>query len=207
MKVKFFGLLLLLCVSPYARADMVTLDLPSSYTPGTAFTVNVGLTPVSNLGLYNVEVVFRTPGAIGGLLTIDPPAAATSGYVFPSPINFLASSNVSGTDYRLTLSDFTLSLTGPDVVAGVNDKITSLTVRPSTSLDFPITVFIDRSSLFIDDANGDSLLTNGDLPSGTINLNSTAAVPGPAGWVCGVLACGVLGLRWRTISRQSQSNL
>lgn len=172
-----------------ARADFVILDLPGGYTPGTPFTVGVGLSPVSNLGLYNVEVVFRTTGPAAGVLSVTSPQAAASGYVFPSASNFLASPVVSGTDYRLTLSDFTLGAAGTTVIPGVNDRITSLTVNPASTLSGPITVFVEPTSLQLDDPAGMSLLGTGSPPAGII----PAAVPGPPAWACGVCGLVVLG--------------
>jgi len=178
-----------------ACADTVTLSLPGSYTPGTPFTADIGLTPVSNLGLYNVEVVFQTTSAISGLLTVTPPTLANSGYVFGSMSNFFASSNASGNQLRVVLSDFILDPTGPNVVAGDNDRLSRLTLTPSTNLVGPISVFIDRTSLFIDDANGNTLLTDSPLPTGT--LTPTNAVPAPAGLVMALIAFTLFAARRR----------
>ncbi len=186
-----------------ARAEFVTLAAPATYTPGTPFTVNVGLTPVSNLGLYNVEVVFRAAGASGSWLTIDPPAAVASGYVFPSADNFLGNSLAGGGEYRLTLSDFTLDPTGPDVTAGVNDRIAVVTLRPAPTLTTPIEVSIDRTSLFVDDAAGNSLLGDGPLPVAVVSPVSTepAPVPAPAGIVLMGIAALVFAVRRHVRSR------
>jgi len=94
------------------------LSVASEYTPGTPFTVQVGLSPVFNLGLYNVEVVFRTTDPVAGLLSVNAPSAAGSGYVFPTAVNFFGSRLESGNEYRGTLSDFTHAATGSDVVGG-----------------------------------------------------------------------------------------
>lgn len=178
MRLRPAALVLLLLSVGSVRADMVTLSVASEYTPGTPFTVQVGLSPVFNLGLYNVEVVFRTTGPVAGLLSVNDPAAAGSGYVFPTADNFFGSRVESGNEYRVTLSDFTLDPTGPDVAGGVNDQLATLTVLPAAGLTSSIDVFIDRTSLFIDDANGLSLLTDGTLPTATV---TPTAVPAPAG--------------------------
>ncbi len=180
-----------------ARAEFVTLAAPGTYTPGSPFTVNVGLTPVSDLGLYNVEVVFRSAGASGSWLTIDLPAAATGGYVFPSADNFLGSALVSGSEYRVTLSDFTLDPTGPNVTAGVNDRLSALTVRPDPTLTSAIEVSIDRSSLFVDDADEDSLLVDAVLPAVSVAPPPTdpTPVPAPAGVLLAAVGLAVLVAR------------
>lgn len=195
MTARLLALAAALAVAAPGRADLVTLGVPAEYTPGTPFAVDVGLTPVTNLGLYNVELVFRSPGAAPGWLDLAAPVtAAGSGYVFVAPDNFLGNWAVVGSEYRLTLSDFTLDPTGPDVAAGVNDRLSSVLVRPSADLTTPIEVGIDRTSLFVDDTNGDSLLGTGPLPSVTI---APTAVPAPAGLACGLIAVGVLLARRR----------
>ena len=179
MRIRPFALVLILLSVGSARADMVTLSVSSEYTPGTPFMIQVGLLPVSNLGLYNIEVVFRTPDPVAGLLSVVDPSPAGGGYVFPTADNFFGSRVASGNEYRVTLSDFTLAPTGPDLAGGVNDRLATLTVLPAAGLTANIDVFIDRTSLFIDDANGLSLLTDGPLPTATV----TSTVPAPAGLV------------------------
>lgn len=200
MRTWFRAIAVALAAAVPGRADYVVLDQPDAYTPGTPFTVGVGLAPVSDLGAYNVELVFRTTRPVAGLLAVDPPAAAASGYVFPSPANFLAGAVASGTDYRVTLSDFGLAPTGPTVVAGVNDRLTSLTVRPAAGLTGPISVFVERSSLQIDDAAGGSLLGPGEPPSGVV----AQAVPGPAAWACGATCLVALAVRRRYCARDTR---
>lgn len=189
MTARLLALAAALAVAAPGRADLVTLGVPTEYTAGTPFAVDVGLAPVTNLGLYNVELVFRSPGAAPGWLDISPASAAGSGYVFPTAVNFLGTAGAAGSEYRLTLSDFTLDPTGPDVVAGVNDRISRVLVRPVAGLTTPIEIGIDRTSLFVDDANGGSLLGNGPLPSATV---TPTAVPAPAGLAGGLIAAGVL---------------
>lgn len=205
MPTRFLALFVVVFVAAGARADIVTLGASDSYTPGNPFTVDVGLTPVDNLGLYNVELVFRSFGASPGWLMIDPPAAAASGYVFPSGDNFFGSSLVVGNEYRLTLSDFTLNSIGPNVLAGVNDRIGMVTVRPISTLTSPIEVSIDRSSLLVDDASGNSLLTGGSVPSVVLTpiTPDPNPVPAPGGLVLGVVAIGVLAA-WRSRKRKTQ---
>ena len=200
MNVRSLALLAAVGLAGAARADVVTLAVPDAYSPATAFTVGVRLSPVSNLGLYNVELVIRSPGAPAGWLAVSPPSPAAGGYVFTTTDNFLGSSVAAGSEYRLTLSDFTLDATGPDVTAGVNDRLATLTFLPSSTPTTPIEVSIDRTSLFVDDAAGDSLQTGGPLPVAVVGPGATepAPVPAPAGIALAAVAVGVFAVRrWR----------
>ena len=192
MRLRFLPLFLAAALFQSARADMVNLSAPSTYTPGVPFTVSVGLTPVQNFGLYNIELVFKSSGPTVGLFTVDSPVASTANYPFFTAENFLATGLGSGNQYRLTLSDFLLDPNGPDVVLGLNDRIADLTGRPSNSLTGPLSIFVERNSLFLDDANGISLLSSGPLPAISVKPN---AVPAPAGLIC--LASGMLAIAIR----------
>jgi len=163
------------------QAGSVLLETPTEYAPGDAFTVGVRLSAVSNLALYNIELVFRTSGQPASLLTISPPEAPASGYVFPSTEYFLATPQIWDDEYRITLGDFLLTSPGVDVLPGVNDLVAVLTVSPAAGLIGPITVFVDSDSLFLDDPEGSSLLTPGTPPSALVT--QTQAVPAPGSLV------------------------
>jgi len=74
-----------------------------------------------------------------------------------------------------------------------------LTVLPAAGLTSPIDVFIDRGSLFIDDVNGSSLLTDGPLPTATLTAGAAppTAGPAPAGLVSVAGMALVLAVRRR----------
>jgi hypothetical protein len=80
----------------------------------------------------------------------------------------------------------------------------SVTVRPISSLTNPIEVSIDRTSPFVDDPDGNGLLTGGPLPLAGIAPSTTDPnpVPAPAGVVLGMVGVGVLSV-WR--SRRSEA--
>ena len=196
MTARLFSIMTILLVAGSARADMLTLGLPDSYTPGTPFDISIGLAPSSNLGLYNVELVFRTSSSANGLLTINQPLASGSGYVFSTTANFFASTSIVGNEYRVTFSDFTLDSSGPNILASVNDRISMLTIQPSPSIKGSIQVSIEPSSLFIDDANGLTLLKTDRLPEGSISI-STNPVSGPGGFVLGMVAIALFSIRQR----------
>jgi hypothetical protein len=58
------------------------------------------------------------------------------------------------------------------------------------------------TSLLIDAADGNRLLTDSPLPSGSVNQ-----IPAPAGVVIAVIAVGIFSLRWRLTGRRSGHGL
>ncbi len=134
---------------------------------------------------------------MAGLLSIDAPNAAAAGYVFSAPDFFLATPSLVGDQYRLTISDFTLDNPGPDILSGVNDRIATLTVRPSAALTGPIRLFVDPAGSFLEDGDGNPLPL-GTTPSFVI---APSAVPEPSSLILATSGVGLLLVRRRLLRR------
>lgn len=134
------------------------LTLPSyaasidGYVPGQPKSFEFRLPPVSNLGSYNVELLLTSPTGVAGTdfyFDASATAPAASNYVFSSAENFFASVNVlPGNTHSLTLSDF--SLTGTNVVAGMNDAVASIVYRTSPSFNGVLSMSLGEDTFQLD---------------------------------------------------------
>ena len=134
-----------------AKADTAFLVLPTQYNPGAPFTVQVGIGPVGHLLLYSIDVVVQTVVPVAGQLSLVPPAAASSNYIFSLAHHF--SATVTAPDamgYRINLAESIQSHTPPDVVPGVNDRVATLTFQTSPTLTGPIQFVIDQNTLIVE---------------------------------------------------------
>jgi hypothetical protein len=163
------------------RADTAPIfsDLPSTYVPGTSFTFNVSAPDLTDLGAYNVELVFQTTVNPTNLLTITAaPPTNLNLYPFGTLDNYLQGGPfVSGNSIHLTLSDFTLSDPGVTTVAGVNDLLAQVTVMPGAGLTGPISISVAPDSLQFDTLDGDPIPSN--PPGAAFVSQSGGATPVP----------------------------
>lgn len=140
--------------------------LPSSYTPGVAFSFDVRLSGVASLAAYNLEVSVENGAVVPG---VDFNATAVSGnpYLFPSTANFLTSSTPLGNALVVSMSDFNdpdgnFVLDDEPIVPGVNDVVARLTVITSPDATDFISLGIEFSTLLLLDADGNEVPGSND---------------------------------------------
>jgi hypothetical protein len=136
------------------------LDLsgvPSGFVPGQAVTFDVLLRDAADLASYNIALTLELAGgSVGTDAYFLMPAAPASRYVFgPDTSYFAASILTAGTTQILTISDFhdpdgNGSLDGVNTVAGVNDRVATVTIATQAGPCGDLSVSFDALTLELD---------------------------------------------------------
>jgi hypothetical protein len=195
-------LLMLLPAAQLRAAPIIQFDgLPAALIPGGAVTFDVRLTATA-LAVYNIELLLSgSEGAPGVDYYFDTASQASSDYVFAAldEGNFLPAIQPPATRDRLTLSDF-LAAGQIDAVAGINDRVATVTLRTSPAFAGTLSLSVNAASLELFD--GDFA----DVPDFAAASTPTAqiAVPEPAASATLLSACGALVARRRRSSAAQQ---
>ncbi len=172
-----------------AHADTLPIidNLPSTYTPGQAFTFQLSLPQLYEFTSYQLTLVFSTDVQNPALSVSG--AAAASNYPFTSSSKFTSSSGTTpdGSGVTLTISD-SIAEPGVTVTPGSNDQLATITVTPGTSLTGSITLSIDPNSIFHYNTENGTYDSPTDIPPidqasgpGSGSGGGTSPVPAPAG--------------------------
>ncbi|MEI8371518.1 MAG: PEP-CTERM sorting domain-containing protein [Planctomycetota bacterium] len=210
------GLILILILGgTVARANIIGLSvsgLPTTYTPGSTLTFDVGLTGAEDLNFYNVGLELTSnKGEKGtdfyfvGSPSTDRPPDSANRYVFGtglsvSPQGFCATADIDLGSNRAFLSLSDLLASGQSVLDASSNTMLATVVVHTTAGAGDLTLSFDGSVL--------ELLRPDDLPvSGydalAANLGSFSpppitAVPEPSTFaLLGVGAIGLMGRAWR----------
>jgi hypothetical protein len=175
----------------------LAITAPATYTPGTAFDIDLRLHAALDLNAFNIVLAFTAPaGAYGTDYSVTLPAANPAlqpDYIFGAAgMGFLASETAPNSGH-IALSDLLLNPVGSiNTVSPGQDLIVRLTIQPVGSFAAPITVSALPTNLDLLDptlsqiAGYQNVLDT--LPTATI-----AAVPEPASLLLlGVAATGLL---------------
>lgn len=133
------------------RGEFVQLvDLPSNFQPGESFAFDVIIPQTTSLASYQIDLLLSsTTGTAGSDYLFGDVTPATSGYVFPSNADFGDGTNLeSSMLQRLSLSDFDLD--GHSTVAGVNDRIATVSVQTSAAFMGSLELSVDANRLILD---------------------------------------------------------
>ncbi|MCC9601046.1 PEP-CTERM sorting domain-containing protein [Stieleria sp. JC731] len=135
-----------------SAAPVQLLYSNSAYTPGSSFTLSVGLPAATNLGSYQIDLLLSGNSGTAGVdyfFDLAGTDAAASGYVFPSDALFFDAVNTdSAMTQRLTLSDF--DFTGVDVVPGTNSSVANVVVSTLPTYMGDLTFSVDAAALILD---------------------------------------------------------
>ena len=196
----------LLLAAPCAAAPMLAIDgLPGGYTPGQPLTFDVLLTGAENLASYFIEIGLTLetgqPGTDAWFLEPGPPA---SRYVFfAHDTHFEAAVHTVAGQHILSLSGFNDPdddhvLDGVDTVAGVNDRVATVTVQTLPSLTGAIYLTLAAGTLELDTPDKDA----GGTPAPIVGFatlqadlaaSPPAEVPVPEPATLALVAAGGLG--------------
>lgn len=203
-KIAFAVAAVVTCWAAPARAETLPVfeGLPTTYTPGTAFTFTVRVPQLADFAAFQVDLVFATDMPDPPLLVSAQPAPAALGqYVFPSNVSF--ASDVTwlpgSPEVLLTLRDST----GAPVFTqpGVNDTLAVITVLPGASFVGPITISLGSETLF--DVSRESPRYDSPPAVTITQADGPSPVPAPAGVVLLGLGGLLLGVRNVLCSRTS----
>ncbi|MBY0458123.1 MAG: hypothetical protein K2V38_12345, partial [Gemmataceae bacterium] len=140
--------MLLGCCAGTGKADTLPtfVDVPGTYSPGTAFSFKVTVPELFDFANFRVDLLFDTDIANPPLFVSA--VAPGSQYVFPSAANFQSTSTRSTDSPQviLTIQGSTSSVL--DTQPGVNDTLATVTVTPGTALTGNIRLSIGGDSRF-----------------------------------------------------------
>ncbi len=161
-----------------ARAEADTLpqvlDIPSTYTPGTAFSFQVLVPGLPDFTGYTIEILFDTEVLDPDLTLSAVPVAAQ--YPFPTTTGFTSSGGViAGTaSASITFSDS--SLPGVFTTPGVNDLLAVVTVLPGSGMTGTITISFGSGTELLFNMEGSDGF---ELPDPTTVLQEEVLPPVP----------------------------
>jgi hypothetical protein len=177
--------------APALAAPMLSIESPSSYTPGGVFQCQILLTGADNLADFTLNLTLSgASGTAGTDYFFQDAAQPALRYVFLGQTTLGFSRSSTG-GAAITVGDSLASLTGEvSSVAGVNDRLATLTVKTSAAMTGSLVLSFDTAHLVLDT----SAVPPASIPgySGMVSSlqpMSVVAVPEPATLV--LLAGGV----------------
>ncbi len=188
-----------------ARAETlpILVDVPTTYTPGTAFSFEVRVPELIDFSAYRLDLLFTTD-------VTNPPlfaegVAAGTNYAFPSSAGFqstLTTFNDSNL-IQLTISD----LTSPSVnvtrdsnnPTNDNDRLATIIVTPGAELRGPISVSIGSDTLFSFNDENTNFTTPEPFTIGQADTGGQNPVPAPASALLLGTGAFILGFRRRIV--------
>ena len=199
--------LVLLHAPTLVALDFSLEGLPTTYTPGTSFSFNVGLVGAEDLNLYSIDLTMEAESGNPGAdflfdedLTTEPASRYVFGGAGLHPDGFVASADVDGGLATLNLSDLLDVGEMVDTVSGVNDLVATVTVTTMGDMG-DLTIAFDTTFLELLDDFGD------DIP-GFDNLTvpppaTVTPIPEPSALILWMSGCiGVLIYQYRRRRRQ-----
>ena len=125
--------------------------LPNTYLPGATIGFDLRLPALTNLGVYNIDLVLESSTGIAGedfFFDVVSTTPSTSAYLFPTTDYFFDAVNIEPpTRHRITLTDFYLP--GADIVPGLNDLVAHVVLGTSSSFSGAINLSVDASALIL----------------------------------------------------------
>ncbi len=148
----------LAALGPTLASPVLELSgVPAGFVPGQEVTFDVLLRDAADLGSYNIALTLELAGGtVGTDAYFVLPAAPDSRYVFGTDTAYFAASvQTGGATQILTLSDLhdpdgDGALDGVNTVAGVNDRVATVTIATQAGTCGDLSVSFDALTLELD---------------------------------------------------------
>lgn len=150
--------------------------VPATIAPGSQFSFDVLLTGATDLNSYYIDVMLSGAGVAGTDYFFAAAAQAPTEYVFtPDDGNFLTAQPAND---LLGLSDF-LNAGSVSTVAGVNDRVATITVGTSAAFVGPLAISIDDTTLELFNTDFEPIPDAAFVELDSAQVN-TSVIPVPA---------------------------
>lgn len=194
MVIVFLGL----GASPVLAAPILSIEGPSTYTPGGTFQCQVLLSGADHLADFSANMALTGPGGIAGTdFYFQDAARPASHYVFDGQTTFGFSHSATGGSV-IGLGDSLLSLTAEvSTVAGASDRLATLTIATSPAMTGNLVLDFATSGghylLYLDDCTGGPI-PGCDTAVSSFQPTTLSSVPEPATLLLLIGGAGSLSL-------------